>query len=95
VTISSYLGKDQEGKLLDMLSEHKEALGWIIADIKEISPSVIMHQIHLEENAKISREPQRRLNPVLKEVVRTEVTKLLNMDIVTPRFPKYVKTESR
>ena len=40
--------------------------------IKGISPSVVMHQIHLEENAKTLREPQRRLNPVLKEVVRAE-----------------------
>ena len=41
-----------------------------------------MNQIHLEEGAKASREPQRRLNPVLKEVVRAEVIKLLNMGII-------------
>ena len=35
VTISSHLDEDQEGKLLDVLSEHKEALGWTIADIKK------------------------------------------------------------
>ena len=54
--ISSHLDEDQEGKLLYILSEHKEALGWTIADIKRISPSVKMHQIHLEENAKTLRE---------------------------------------
>jgi len=43
---------------------------------------MVMHQIHLEENAKTSREPQRRLNPVLKEVVRAEVLKLLDTDII-------------
>ena len=62
-----------------MLNEHKEALGWTIANIKGISPSKVMHQIHLEENAKTSREPQRRLNPVLKEV---EVMKLLDAGII-------------
>jgi len=31
-----------------------------------------MYQIHLEENAKTSREPQRHLNPILKEVVRVK-----------------------
>jgi len=56
VIILSHLDKDQEEKLLDVLKEHKEAIGWTIADIKEISPSVIMHEIHLEENAKTSRE---------------------------------------
>jgi len=84
VIISSYLDNDQEEKLLDVFSEHKEALGWTIADIKRISPSVIMHQIHLKENTKTSRELQRRFNPVLKEVVREEVMKLLDAGIIYP-----------
>ena len=84
VTISSHLDKDQEEKLLDVLGEYKVAIGWTIADIKGISPSAVMHQIHLEENAKISRESQRRLNPVLKEVVRAEIIKLLDADIIYP-----------
>ena len=69
VIISSHLDKDQEGKLLDVLIEYKKALGWIIADINKISPSIVMHHIHLEEDAKTSKEPQSRLNPILKEVV--------------------------
>ena len=68
---------DQEGKLLDVLNEHKEAIGWSIADVKGSSLAMVIHQIHFEENTKTSREPQRRLNPVLKEVVRAEVMKLL------------------
>ena len=67
-----------------MLQEHKEAIGWSIADIKGISPSVVMHRIHLEENAKTSREPQRRLNPIMQEVVRAEVLKLLDVGIIYP-----------
>ena len=50
--ISSHLDKNEEGKLLDMLSEHKEAPSQTIANIKEISPSLVMHQIHIEENVK-------------------------------------------
>ena len=66
VIISSHLDKDQEGKLLDVLGEYKKAIGLTIADIKGISPSVVMHQIHLKENDETSREPQRCLNTVLK-----------------------------
>jgi len=84
VIISSHFDKNQEGKLLDVLSEHKEALSWIIADIKKISPSVVMHQILLKENTKISREPQRRLNPILKRVVRANLMKLLDASIIYP-----------
>jgi len=82
VIISSHLDKDQEEKLLDVLGEQKEGIGWTIVDIKGISPSVVMHQIHLEENAKTSKEPQRRLNSILKEVVRAEVIKLLDACII-------------
>jgi hypothetical protein len=63
---------------------HKNALGWTIADIKRISPLICTHNIYLEENAKPSREMQRRLNPNMKEVVRNEVIKLLNNEIIYP-----------
>ena len=41
-----------------------------------------MHKILLEEIAKTSLEHQRWLNPVMKEVVRREVLKLLNTDFI-------------
>jgi hypothetical protein len=47
--IASDLHVAQEEKLLDVLREHKEAIGWTIEDIKGISPSVVMHKIHLEK----------------------------------------------
>jgi hypothetical protein len=45
-----------------------------------------MHKIHLEENAKPSKDPQRRLNPAMQEVVRAEVIKLLDAGIIYPFF---------
>ena len=80
--IVSDLEEEKEKKLLDVLKDHQSALGWTISDIKEISPSIVMHQIHLEEGAKPSREPQRRLNSILKEVLRGEVIKLLDAGII-------------
>jgi hypothetical protein len=65
VIIASNLIDAQEEKLLDVLRERKEAIGWTIEDIKGISPSLVMHKIHLGENSKPSREPQRRLNPAM------------------------------
>ena len=41
-----------------------------------------MHKILLEENAKPSVEHQRRLNLIMKEVVRKEVLKLLNAGFI-------------
>ena len=41
-----------------------------------------MHKILLEDNAKTYIEHQRRLNPVMKEVVRKEVLKWLNVGFI-------------
>ena len=41
-----------------------------------------MHYIHLDENAKPTREIQHRLNPNMKEVIRVEVLKLLYAYII-------------
>ena len=55
-----------------------------MADIPGISPSFCMHRILLEEDDKPVRQPQRRLNPQLMEVVKKEVTKLLQAGIIYP-----------
>jgi hypothetical protein len=84
VIIASDLEDAQEEELLEVLKGHKEAIGWTIEDIKGISPLLVMHKIHLEENSKPSREPQRRLNPAMQELVRVEVIKLLDAGIIYP-----------
>ena len=43
-----------------------------------------MHYIHLDENAKPTRKMQHWLNPNMKEVIRTEVFKLLDAGIIYP-----------
>ena len=82
VIISSGLTKLEEPKLLETLRKYKEAIAWSIEDLKGISPSVCMHKIPLEENARTSIEHQRRPNPVMKEVVRKEVVKWLNAGFI-------------
>ena len=84
VIISASLTKCQEEKLLLVLKKYKTALGWSIADIKGISPTLCMHKILLEEGSKPSIEHQRRLNPIMKEVVRKEIIKLLDAGIIYP-----------
>jgi hypothetical protein len=84
VIIASDPHAAQEERLLDVLREQNQAIGWTIDDIKGISPSVVKYRIHLEEDAKPSREPQSRLNPSMQEVVRGEVIKLLDAGIIYP-----------
>ena len=70
--------------MVGILKEHKEAIGWSIADLKRIDPSICMHHIHFEANTKPHRDMQRRLNPNIREVVKKEVVKWLNAEIIYP-----------
>ena len=84
VVISALLSTVQEGSLLQVLKQNKKALGWRISDLKGISSAVCTHHIYLEEEAKSVRQPQRRLNLHMQEVVRVEVLKLLQAGIIYP-----------
>ncbi|KAL5554123.1 hypothetical protein UlMin_041524 [Ulmus minor] len=84
VIISAQLSETQEGKLLKVLRKFKKAIGWTLADIKGISPSFCMHKILLEDGSKNSIEAQRRLNPIMKEVVKKEIIKWLDAGIIYP-----------
>ena len=66
---------------MNFLRDHKLALRWTIADIKGINPLICTHKIYLEYDCKTSREPQRWLNPTMKDVVKNEVIKLLDAGI--------------
>ena len=80
--ISATLTENEEHKLLKILRKYKEAIAWSIEDLKGISPSICIHKILLEDNAKTSIEHQRRLNPVMKDVVRKKVLKWLNAGFI-------------
>ena len=82
VIIASDLTEEKEQKLIKILRKPIEAIAWSIEDLKGTSPSICMHKILLEENAKTSIEHQRRLNPIMKEVVRKEVLKWMNVGFI-------------
>ena len=84
VIISASLTGIEEDKLVRVLRDHKNALGWSLADLKGIRPSMCMHRILLEDVHKPSVEAQRRLNPTMKEVVRKEVLKWLDTGGISP-----------
>ena len=68
--------------LLQILRKYKEAIAWLIEDLKGISPSICMHKILLNNDARNSIEHQRGLNPMMKDVVRKEALKWLNASFI-------------
>jgi hypothetical protein len=84
VIISANLSEEEEEKLVKILRANMGAIGWTLSDLKGISPSYCMHKILMEEEYKPVTQPQRRLNPTMKEVVRKEVVKLLDAGMIYP-----------
>ncbi|XP_057755984.1 uncharacterized protein LOC130975175 [Arachis stenosperma] len=84
VIINSSLSQDQEDELLQVLRNHKDAIGWTLVDLKGISSAICRHKILLEDEAKPSIQSQRRLNPIIKKVVQKEVMKLWQGGVIYP-----------
>ena len=52
--------------------------------MKGIGPKTCIHHIYIEENCKPITQPQRRMNPNLREIVKEELQKLLNVNFIYP-----------
>src|SRR6185503_14506274 len=84
VIISSHLSNKETAKLLAILEKHRPVFGYSLQDLKGISPTLSTHRIPIDPSCTPSREPQRRLNNEMREVVKTEVLKLLHAGIIYP-----------
>ncbi|GJW77134.1 reverse transcriptase domain-containing protein, partial [Tanacetum coccineum] len=69
VVISSALSTFEKTRLLEVLRNHKGEIAWSIADIKGIDSSFCTHKILMEDEFKPTVQPQRRVNPNIKEVI--------------------------
>ena len=84
VIISNALTSKQEDKLIRVLREHSEPLGWTLAELKGLSPILCSHKITIESNAKPKRDTQRRLNPPIMEAVQKGIIKWLDAGVIYP-----------
>ena len=65
-----------------VLEKHHSAFGYSLQDLTGFSPALCTHRIPTDPNIPPSREPQRRLNNTMIEVVKKEVLKLLHACII-------------
>ncbi|CAL1394630.1 unnamed protein product [Linum trigynum] len=84
VIINASLTNEEKGRLIKLLKSHEQALAWKISDIRGINPSFRTHKILMEDDYKPVVQPQRQLNPNMKEVVKAEVIKLLDAGVIYP-----------
>ena len=54
--------------------------------MKGVHPSVCTHHIYIKEGCKPVRQPQRRMNPSLKDIVKEDLQKLLDAGFIYPIY---------
>nr|GEV11986.1 hypothetical protein [Tanacetum cinerariifolium] len=58
------------------------AIAWKISDIKGIDPRFCTHKILMEEDYKLAVQSQRWVNPKIHDVIKKEVIKLLDSEMI-------------
>jgi hypothetical protein len=84
VIISDKLSQEETYRLVTVLERHRSAIGYSIYDLIRISPILCMHRIPTDPDISPTREPQRRLNNAMREIVKKEVLKLYQARIIYP-----------
>jgi transposase InsO family protein len=84
LNINPDLSSAETRRLMNLLIEHKEAFAWDYMDMKGIPSELCTHHIYIKEECRPICQPQRRMNPNLKEIVKEELQKLLNAGFIYP-----------
>nr|GEX72256.1 reverse transcriptase domain-containing protein [Tanacetum cinerariifolium] len=84
VIIAKNLKVDERESLINVLKSHKWAIAWKISDIKGIDPRFCTHKILMEDDYKPAVQSQRRVNPKIYDVIKKEVTKLIDAGMIYP-----------
>nr|GEZ65081.1 reverse transcriptase domain-containing protein [Tanacetum cinerariifolium] len=84
VIIAKDLKDVEKEALLKVLKFHKCAIAWKISDIKGIDPRFCTHKILMEEDYKPAVQSQKRVNLKIHDVIKKEVIKLLDAEMIYP-----------
>nr|GEY50326.1 reverse transcriptase domain-containing protein [Tanacetum cinerariifolium] len=84
VIVSKDLSVNEKSALLEVLKSRKKAIAWKLTDIKGIDLEFCSHKILLEDDYSPKVQSQRRVNPMIHDVIKKEVEKLLDARLIYP-----------
>nr|GFB00134.1 reverse transcriptase domain-containing protein [Tanacetum cinerariifolium] len=84
VIIAKDLSINEKSALIEVLKSRKKAITWKLTDIRGIDPEFCSHKILLEDDFSPKVQSQRRVNPKIHDVIKTEVEKLLDAGLIYP-----------
>lgn len=73
LNINDSLDNDQHQKLIQVLQKYKGDFSWDYPYMKGIDPKLCTHHIYTKKDACPIKQPQWRLNPHLKDIVKEEL----------------------
>nr|GEV90552.1 reverse transcriptase domain-containing protein [Tanacetum cinerariifolium] len=82
VIIAKDLSVEEKAALIKVLKSYKQAIAWKLSDIKGINPEFYTHKILMEDDIEPAVQHQRRVNPKIHEVIKKEVLKLFNAELI-------------
>jgi hypothetical protein len=82
LNISVDLDSNQHEQLIILLQNHYGAFSWEYKDMLGIHPNTCTHNIYIQENSRPVSKPQRHMHPVVKDIVKEELQKLLDVNFI-------------
>ena len=84
MNINPNLSSAETNRVIKLLQDNKEPFAWDYVDMKGISPTMCKHHIYIKDDCRSVRHPQMRMNPTMKEIVKTKLQKMLNVGFIYP-----------
>nr|GFB02723.1 DNA-directed DNA polymerase [Tanacetum cinerariifolium] len=84
VIIAKDRSSNKKTALINVLKTRKKAIAWKLTDIKGKDPEFCSHKILLEEDYSSKVQIQGRVNPKIHDVIKKEVEKLLDAELIYP-----------
>ena len=84
LNINPNLSLDEQKRLFSLLKEHKGAFAWEYTDMKGIPSYLCTHHIYIKSDSRPVCQPQRRMNPNLRDIAKEEIHKILEAGFIYP-----------
>ena len=70
LNINPSLSLEEQKRLVSLLKEHKGAFAWEYTDMRGIPSNLCTHHIYIKSDSWPLCQPQRRMNPNLRDIVK-------------------------
>lgn len=86
LNIVNNLQSSQEQEVMALSQKYLKAFTWDYTNMQGIHPKTCIHHIYTDDHINPIRQPQRIMNPMMKEIVKEELQEFLQVGFIYPIF---------